>query len=1727
MLKKVMISQVDTNEEVAKELNKVIDNVNLIETKVCQLASENESFATSLAELKPKEAPKKNPKKKTKKKKGDVLMKTLVLLAVLAAVLFSSLCFGAEQWPITYENVSNPQSLYLLLRNRFANLDSDWLILDPTTTAPTAVEGKIYYDDSTNKIQLYNGTSWVALDTAGGVSLDSAYDFGGAGLGRSISATDGAVAITNTEADATSVLTVTHSGAADGDGITVTVSGSSQDAIEIENTASGYDIEGTGALWYAEKTGAVFVTGLTVNTSDLTFQENGEIIKNDTDNEVEFVGSEDFSIGLGSGSGDQIDFTSDSSAVTIDFTTFDTLKGMTTITGDAAAFTLSITADAAGEDLTIQQAGAVNASIVIDSDGTPTDAINVDSDGGIDVDAADDIAITLTSGTAGEDITITQSGANDSSIIVTADGTGSDAIKLETTNSAGDIWLDSGDDMVVDVVGLLDIDITGAAGEDFSVDVTSGSVILSSGEDVTDAINIDATAGGIDIDAVGEAGQDIVITNTGGSLALSASEDATDAINIDATAGGIDIDATGEAGQDIVITNTGGSISLVSTESAVDSIVLQSTLGGIDILCDASTNEDIDISNTGGAVNIVSSEASDLAIYLHGTSTTSQIAILTADTTTDAIEIDSAGGLEIDTADDITMKLTSSTDAEDFTIQVDGDDDCSIIIDSDGTGADAVKIYASNAAGGIDVDAGTYGINLKATGGDIKLENTTAKDIILDATAGRVLITGTESAADAIILTADGANGEIALSALAGGVDIDAVGGVIALDTSGSGKDITLDATEGAVHIDGGETGAVAVVIDASHSGGGIDMDFGSGGFSLVGASGDMALTVAGDASDVITLTNTNGTGASAIGLVASAGGITAKVVDGKDLVLGNTALDAYFKVAANSSAASEIVSVVNTAGTANGAVVITSSVGGIDMNAKEMFTVDVAAGTAGSADITLTNSVGTDEAAIAIQASAGGVDIDAYTGKNVAINGGQVLIEAEDDAASAIQLKTDTGTSETIVLTNTQGQGTGALTLTATAGGIDINAKEMLTLDVAGGTAGSADIIITNTPGTDDAAIAIDAVAGGIDIEAAASIVLTSEEAQVDAIQIQASNAAGGIDIDAKNDINILLTASAADEDILIATGGDQDSHITITADGSSANAFTVLADAGGIDIDAATDTIHIQNAADGNDDDFTIALTGNHDSSIILQSAGNGTDALSLSTVTNAGDIKISSNDALDIDVTGAMTLDIAGDASTIQMDCDSSGDDLTIDVDGDEDSHLILSSDGTSVDSIYLHQQTATGGGIKIHADDSTNASAIHLVADAGGINVDVAGGKILDIDAGTIQIDSATAGAGAIALTANQGSTDTITITNSQGTANGAITLTATAGGVDINGGAGNDITIDTSKSVWIQTTEAATQQVRIDAQGTGSGNTIELETTNGAIQILADGSTYGDVIIDAEDDVQITVGGHFRIVDNDLMAFGTDDDVTLNYDEDGDDNLQIVGPVDFETTYIEFRSNPVCMKNDGTAVGGATGETDIMCVDGYTFEYFILGAGQAIKIPTMTDDGLNVRLDESDDEGVEMGEGITSRCKSAFTTNTDAFYIKVKFKIETVANLDICAVGFRLKEAYNADMYAYDTYTGLNVNNGTINEIEELNGANAAEVDTGETWADGATHTLETRIAADGVVTWFLDGTAITNQGTTCVFTWSDNDTVIPFFHILGDANAGCEVELISWECGIQ
>ena len=184
-------------------------------------------------------------------------------------------------------------------------------------------------------------------------------------------------------------------------------------------------------------------------------------------------------------------------------------------------------------------------------------------------------------------------------------------------------------------------------------------------------------------------------------------------------------------------------------------IVTSAADGGIDV--DAGTGG-IAIDST-GVVSIQGAAASDISVGGAGidlslVSALGRVIINAEEAAADAVTIlSAAGGLDVNVA--LQMNLDSSQAA-----------------------VDAIRIFASNAAGGIDVDAGTGGITIDTTGA-LSLDSAAASnftvtgafDLSLISSLGSVVVSAGEAVADAIQLTT-GATGGITVNASTGALAI-------------------------------------------------------------------------------------------------------------------------------------------------------------------------------------------------------------------------------------------------------------------------------------------------------------------------------------------------------------------------------------------------------------------------------------------------------------------------------------------------------------------------------------------------------------------------------------------------------------------------------------------------------------------------------------------------------------------------------------------------------------------------------------------------------------------------------------------------------------------------------------------------------------------------------------------------------------------------------------------
>lgn len=560
-----------------------------------------------------------------------------------------------------------------------------------------------------------------------------------------------------------------------------------------------------------------------------------------------------------------------------------------------------------------------------------------------------------------------EAAANAITLLTAAGGIDADAalqINIASSQNAVDAI------RIVASAGGIDIDAVGAATEDINITNTGGSVVIAATENAADSIVINSTAGGIDITAAGAAGEDIDITNTAGSIRLTSgeavsdsmvfassggidadaagqvniasSQNAADSIVITSSVGGIDITAAGaSAGEDIDITATGSSVNIIATENVADSIVISSSNGGIDIIAaSAVAGEDIDITATGSSVNVTATEDVAAAIYLRANGGTSETVKIHADQGTGAASLDllsDVGG--------ITLTAGLAT-------------------------ADAINLVTSAAGGGIDIDAGTAGIDILTTGalsidcaGTTNYTTTGAFDMTIQSTAGTVIISASEDAADAVQVLST-----------AGGIDI--------LATGAAAQDIDIVNTGGSVNVTATEDVAEAIYIRAN---GGtsetirLHADQGTGVASINIGSDVGGITIAGGVGSADAVNITASTAGGGIDIDSSTGGV---IVDTTGAISLDSALASNLTVtgAADLTVNSTAGALILTSGEANADSVVITSGGGMDITATGAAGKDIdVVCTSGSMNVTIGENV-SDALVINCSGAASGISIDCGT---------------------------------------------------------------------------------------------------------------------------------------------------------------------------------------------------------------------------------------------------------------------------------------------------------------------------------------------------------------------------------------------------------------------------------------------------------------------------------------------------------------------------------------------------------------------------------------------------------------------------------------------------------------------------------------------------------------------------------------------------------------------------
>ncbi len=580
---------------------------------------------------------------------------------------------------------------------------------------------------------------------------------------------------------------------------------------------------------------------------------------------------------------------------------------------------------------------------------------------------------------------------------------------------------------------------TTGAGIDLTLSSAAGRVVVNGEEAAADAVRILSAAGGLDVDVALQ-------------MNLVSSQNAADAIVVNASAGGIDITAAGAAGEDIDIVNTSGSINLTAGESIASSMVF--TNNGMDIVTSGAAGRDIDITNTGGSINVTATENNAGAIIIQANGGTSErvtllasqgtagdsinlestaggITLSAALATADAINLAaSAGGVDIDGA--LQVNIASSQNAvdairivasaggididavgaatEDINITNTGG---SVVIVATESVADAIRMNASGAAGGFDIDAGSNGFIVDTTGA-ISLDSAAASNFTVTgafaldvgSSLGKVTLSSGQSAADSVVITS-----------LIGGIDILAAG-------AAAGEDIDIIATGSSVNIQATESDINAITINASGVAGGINVDSGTSGV-IVDTTGAISL-------DSAAASNFTVTGAFDLSLISSLGSVNVTAgEDAADAIVLSAGAGGIDILA--TGAAGQDIDIVNTGGSVNitatesaaDSLVLTSTAGGIQILASGAAAGEDILVTATGSSITLTSTENvTDAINFTASGAASRINLTAGTGS---INLASGLIVAKKDLVFADSPYTVLGT-DYFLSVDTSG---GAITVT------------------------------------------------------------------------------------------------------------------------------------------------------------------------------------------------------------------------------------------------------------------------------------------------------------------------------------------------------------------------------------------------------------------------------------------------------------------------------------------------------------------------------------------------------------------------------------------------------------------------------------------------------------------------------------------------------------------------
>ena len=556
---------------------------------------------------------------------------------------------------------------------------------------PASNTGWLYIKDSGGTSNLYfeadNGTVTDLVAAGSGNTLDSAYDEGGAGAGRTITVDQGAVQLNGSHASNNTFFINKTAGTGHG--------------MQITNAGTGYDVNGTSGLWFVTKAGLGTFTGLTSTGAATSINASSNF------NTSLNTGTSTGTVSIGSGL----------NAVGIDTSSWD----ISTAGALSGFSTLSLSGDISlANGKAVKSSSTTGETMLIQG----YDVDNTTYRNALTVTNGNTIAIAV--GTGNETVAIDSA---DWDISTTGAMTGIGAITADgtlTINATPAVTLYSNEAVVIGHA-------TNGAADDLTIQLTGAndaSIILDSAGTGEDAIKVSSSAGGVDIDAA--AAKDVNIA--GGQVALVSKDDAASAISLTANIG---------VSETIVITNTLG--------TGEGAITLTSTAGGIDLNAAATKNITLDggqilltgTQDTASAIGLATNVGTSETITVVNTAGTSESAI-TLTSTAGGVNIDAASGKDVDISGGQVLISSKTTGASAIALTTNqGAAETIVVTNTQGTGADAITLTAT--AGGIQLNASSGITTGDAITGDGTAALSGFKKVVTDDTDGVAALSVTAS----------------------------------------------------------------------------------------------------------------------------------------------------------------------------------------------------------------------------------------------------------------------------------------------------------------------------------------------------------------------------------------------------------------------------------------------------------------------------------------------------------------------------------------------------------------------------------------------------------------------------------------------------------------------------------------------------------------------------------------------------------------------------------------------------------------------------------------------------------------------------------------------------------------------------------------------------------------------------------------------------------------------